>query len=92
MSRLSYEVRLLNIFSKKGWLLGRSLKLPGQDIQYPFLFLTSLGMSEVDTVLAWGGQTSTPPKSKYFSETFFPSHIRLTYNNPYKDFKSVERP
>ena len=27
--------------------------------------LTSLDMSEVDTVWTWGGQTSTPPISKY---------------------------
>ena len=29
------------------------------------LGLTSLGMSEVDTVWAWGGQMSNPPISKY---------------------------
>ena len=57
-----------------------------------FLDLSSLGMSEVDTVQAWGGQTSTPPGSNYFTEFFSPSHIKLTYNNPYKDFKSVKRP
>ena len=56
------------------------------------LFLTSLGMSEVDTVRAWGGQTSTPLISKYFSEMFSPSHITLTNNNLNKDFKSVKRP
>ena len=55
-------------------------------------FLTSLDMSEVDPVWAWGGQTSTPPGSKYFSEIFSPFHIKLTNNNPNKDFKSVERP
>ena len=49
--------------------------------------LTSLGMSEVDIVLAWGGQTSTPPISKYFCEFFSPSLIKLTYNKPNKDFK-----
>ena len=54
--------------------------------------LTSLGMSEVDTVWAWGGQTSTPPISKYFWEIFSASHIKLTYNNPNKDFESVKRP
>ena len=47
-------------------------------------------MSEVDIVWALGGQTSTPPISKYFSETFSPSHIKLTYNNPKKDFKSFK--
>ena len=30
--------------------------------------------------------------SKYFSETFSPSQIKLTYNDPNKDFKSVKRP
>ena len=55
-------------------------------------FLTSLGMSVVDTVKAWGGKTSTPPGSNYFSEFFSPSHIKLTNNNPHKDFKSVKRP
>ena len=49
-------------------------------------------MSEVDTIWAWGGHTSTPPISKYFSEIFLSSHIKLTYNNPNKDFKSVKRP
>ena len=27
-----------------------------------------MGISEVDTVSAWGGQTSTPPIGKYLSE------------------------
>ena len=49
-------------------------------------------MSEVDTVQTWGGQTSTTPGSNYFSEIFAPSYIKLTNNNPKKDFKSVERP
>ena len=49
-------------------------------------------MSEVDSVWAWGGRTFTPPMSKYFSETLSPNHIKLTYNNPNKDFKSVKRP
>ena len=48
-------------------------------------------MSEVETVQAWGGQTFIPPISKYLSEFFSPSHIKLTYNNPNKDFKSVEQ-
>ena len=47
-------------------------------------------MSEVDIFLELGEQTSTPPISKYFSETFSPSHIKLTYNNPEKDFKSFK--
>ena len=51
--------------------------------------LISLGMSEVDPVWAWGGQTSTPSISKYFSEIFSPSHIKLTNNNLHMDFKSV---
>ena len=34
-------------------------------INIPELFLTSLGMSEVDTVRAWDGQTSTLLISKY---------------------------
>ena len=53
-------------------------------------------MSEVFTVRAWGGQTTNPPiskyLSKYFREFFFSSHIKLTYNNLYKDFKSIKRP
>ena len=49
-------------------------------------------MSEVDTVWAWGGQTSTPPINKYLSEIFSPSHIKLTNNNSNKDSKSVKRP
>ena len=57
-----------------------------------FIVLTSLGMSEVDTVWAWGGQTSTPPISKYSSEILSPSHIKLTNNNPNMDFKSVLQP
>ena len=56
------------------------------------LRLISLGMSEVDTVWAWGGHTSTPLISKYFWEIFSASHIKLTYNNPNKDFESVKRP
>ena len=31
------------------------------------------------------------PISKYFSKFFSPSHIKLTNNNPNKDFKSVKR-
>ena len=40
------------------------------------LILTSLGMSEVDSVWAWSGQTSTPPISKYFNKKGVPSGIR----------------
>ena len=43
--------------------------------------LTSLDISDVDTVWTWG--TNVPqPISKYFSEIFSPSHIKLNYNNP----------
>ena len=38
------------------------------------------------------GTISPPPISKYFSEIFSPSQIKLTKNNPNKDFKSVKRP
>ena len=67
---------------------------PGLNNEYRpiFIALTSLSMSEVDPVWAWGGQTSTPPISKYFSEMFSPSHITHTNNNLNKDFKSVKRP
>ena len=34
--------------------------------------LTSLDISDLDTVWTWGGQTSTPPISKYFSEICSP--------------------
>ena len=51
--------------------------------------LTSLRMTEVDTVWAWVGQTSTPPISKSFSEMFSSSHIKITNNNPNMNFKSV---
>ena len=37
------------------------------------------------------GNKRPPPISKYFSEIFSPSVIKLTYNNPNKDFKSVLR-
>ena len=57
-----------------------------------FISLTSLDISDVDTVWTWGGQTSTPPISKYFSKIFSPSHIKHTNNNSNKDFKSVKRP
>ena len=49
-------------------------------------FLTSLDMTEVDTVWAWGGQTSPPPGSNYFTEIFSPCHIKLTNNNPNNNF------
>ena len=39
-----------------------------------------------------GTNVPPPPMSKYFSEFFSPSHIKLTHNKPFKDFKSVERP
>ena len=42
--------------------------------------------------LGMGGQTSPPPISKYLSEIYSPSHVKLTNNNPIKDFKSVKRP
>ena len=35
---------------------------------------------------------SPPLISKYFSEIFSPTHIKLTNNNPQKDVQSVERP
>ena len=46
----------------------------------------------MSTPFGHGGQTSTPPGSNYFSEFFSQIHIKLTNNNPNKDFKSVERP
>ena len=57
--------------------------------RYIILFLTSLDISDVDTVLTWGTNVP-PPRNKYFSEIFFPSYIKLTNNNPNKEFKSVE--
>ena len=39
-----------------------------------------------------GGPNVPPPISKYFSEIFSPSHIKLTYDNPNMDLKSVQRP
>ena len=56
------------------------------------LCLTSSDIGDVDTVWTWGGQTSTPLISKYFSEIFSLTHKKLTYHNPNKDFKSVKRP
>ena len=38
--------------------------------------LTSLDISEVNTVWTWGGQTSPPPISKYFNKKRGPSGIR----------------
>ena len=35
---------------------------------FSFSRLTSLDMSEVDTVWTWGGQTYTPPISKYLKK------------------------
>ena len=37
-------------------------------------------------------QRSPPPKCIYFSEIFTLSQIKITKNNPSKDFKSVKRP
>ena len=42
--------------------------------------------------LGMGGQTSSPPISKYVSEIFSPSHRNLTNNNSENDFKSIKRP
>ena len=58
--------------------------------KFIYSVLTSLDISDVDTVWTWSRQTSTPPISKYLSGIFSPSHIKLTYIN--KDFKSVKRP
>ena len=53
--------------------------------------LTSLEISDIDTVKTW--ETNVPPQiSKYFSKIFSPSHIKLSDNNLNKDFTSVERP
>ena len=52
--------------------------------------LTSLDISDVDTVRTWGNKR--PPAYKYFSAIFSPSHRKLTYNKPDNDFKSVKRP
>ena len=49
-------------------------------------------MREVDTVQAWGAQTSTPPISKYFGEIFSPSHIKLTNSSPRTGSPSVPHP
>ena len=38
------------------------------------------------------GTNVPPPASKYLSEIFSSRYIKLTYNNPNKDLKSVERP
>ena len=55
-------------------------------------FLTSLDISYVDTIWLWGGETSSPRGSEYFNEIFSQNHIKRTYNNSNKDFKSVKRP
>ena len=49
---------------------------------------------DADHKPVWTWAKSTPSRlgSNYFSETFSLSHIKLTYNNPNKDFKSVKRP
>ena len=60
--------------------------------EYKGLTLTSLDISDVDTVWTWDGQTSTPPGNKYLSEIFSLSHIKPTNYYPYQDFKSVKRP
>ena len=51
---------------------------------------TNLDMSDVDTVWTWGGQTSTPPISKYFSRIIY--NPKNDPNNPNKELKSVKRP
>ena len=53
--------------------------------------LTSLDLSDVDTVSTWGNKRPSPLRDKYFSEVFSQSHVKLTNNNPNKDFKSVKR-
>ena len=42
------------------------------------------------TPFGHGGTNIPPSGSKCFSEFFSSSHIKLTYNNPNKDSKSVE--
>ena len=42
-------------------------------------------------ILIKDGNETPPPISKYCSEIFSPSNIKLSYNNPNMDFKSVER-
>ena len=52
--------------------------------------LTSLGISDVDTIQAWGDKRPPPTIRKYLSENFPPSHINLTNNNPKKTVGSRE--
>ena len=46
----------------------------------------------MSTSFGHGERNVPPPITKYFSEIFPPSHIKLTNDNPNKDFESVERP
>ena len=46
----------------------------------------------MSTSSGYRGINVPPPISKYFIEIFSQSHIKLTNNNPNKDFKSVKRP
>ena len=58
---------------------------------FRILFLTSLDISDIDTVWTWGEQTCTPLGSRYFSKILSPNYIKLSINNPKDDFKSVKR-
>ena len=46
----------------------------------------------MSTPFGHGGTNVLPQIIKYFSEIFSPIHIKLTINNPNKDFVSVEQP
>ena len=80
-------IRIVGSDSKISILTNRFFKI--MKVKFIFL-LTSLDISDVNTVWTWGDKCP-PPISKYFKAIFSPSHIKLTNDNQNKDFKSVER-
>ena len=76
------------------------LKDPSEDQRVEIKLHISINYYAYISNVAWSGLTSLDmgdkrppqPTSKYFSEIFSQSHIKLTNNTPNKDFKSVKRP
>ena len=86
MVRLSPTLAVLNITHVGGWSFWiiYSVNSPYSRSITPYF------IEKKNKFLTF--QKETPPLSKYFNEISSPSYIKLSINNPHKDFKSVKRP
>ena len=89
--RIGQGLHVINVVIEDFFILQKLLDSSLDVSNIVGIWLISLDMSDVDTVWTWGDKRP-PAGNEILQYNFSRSHIKLTYNNPNKDFKSVERP